>query len=206
MARDPLADSVILWTRLVPGGEDLADFFVLDTRQYRTDQVCAEPFDFGPVCEDAHDPANTLLGADQKAWLTDGLDSASGRWTFIAQQVPFAPVPFEFGGRLIGQLDTWEGYTAERDELTAVMADTSNPVVLTGDLHAAVVADVATEYGEDGAPGEVVATEFVATSISSIFGDEFGQAYEVGADKLGWSVTPTPPSGATRSSGSPRRS
>jgi alkaline phosphatase D len=95
-------------------------------------------------------------------------------------------VPFEFGGRLIAQIDTWEGYTAERDELAGSLAETSNPVVLTGDLHAAVVADVATSYGDDGAAGEVVATEFVATSISSIFGDEFGQAYEAGAEKLDW--------------------
>ena len=165
---------------------DLADFFVLDTRQFRTDQVCAQPFDFGPVCADADDPANTMLGPDQKAWLTEELGSASGRWTFIAQQVPFAPVPFEFGGQVIGQLDTWEGYTAERDEVTALLADVSNPVVLTGDLHAAVVADVATEYGDDGTSGDVVATEFVATSVSSIFGGGIDVAYEQGADGLEW--------------------
>jgi alkaline phosphatase D len=95
-------------------------------------------------------------------------------------------VPHEFSGQLIGQLDTWEGYTAERDEVTSLLADSSNPVVLTGDLHAAVVADVATEYRADGTAGDVVATEFVATSISSTYGDGLDDAFEVGAAKLGW--------------------
>ena len=165
---------------------DLAKVVVLDTRQFRTDQVCGQPADFGPVCADADDPANSMLGPDQKQWLTDELESADDRWTVVAQQVPFAPVPFEFNDRLIGQLDTWEGYTAERDEVTDLLAETSNPVVLTGDLHAAVVADVATEYGDDGSAGDVVATELVATSISSIFGAGIDVAYEEAAEGLDW--------------------
>ena len=67
-----------------------------------------------------------------------------------------------------------------------LLADVSNPFVLTGDLHAAVVADVATEYGDDGTSGDVVATEFVATSISSIFGAGIDVAYEQGAEGLEW--------------------
>jgi phosphodiesterase/alkaline phosphatase D-like protein len=51
----------------------LARFYVLDTRQYRTNQACARPSDIGAPCADVTEPARTMLGEEQEAWLGDAL-------------------------------------------------------------------------------------------------------------------------------------
>ncbi len=56
--------------RRVPFGR-LAEFFVLDTRQYRTDQPCGDGNK--PPCAASFDPKATLLGDEQERWLLDGL-------------------------------------------------------------------------------------------------------------------------------------
>ena len=51
---------------------DLASFSALDTRQYRTDQPCGD----GPrlPCAAEFDPAQTMTGPEQEAWLLSRLD------------------------------------------------------------------------------------------------------------------------------------
>ena len=56
----------------------LADFAVLDTRQYRTPQPCGNRL--GPLCPGAFDPAATILGERQRRWLFDRLDQSPARW------------------------------------------------------------------------------------------------------------------------------
>ncbi len=147
----------------------LADFFVLDTRQYRTDQPCGDK-NVWP-CAGALDPAATLLGADQKKWLKAGLAASPSRWNILAQQVMFAPadrLPGEKEGR---SMDQWPGYEHERRELLDFLgtAKVSNPVVLTGDIHCnwandLIPGDADTDASRTGKP---VASEYVGTSISS---------------------------------------
>ena len=48
---------------------DLATFHMLDTRQYRSDQSCGDGYD---DCPESFDPARSLPGAAQEAWLADG--------------------------------------------------------------------------------------------------------------------------------------
>ena len=67
---------------------DLASFFVLDTRQYRTDQPCGDRL--SPPCDATVDPNATLLGRDQATWLFDGLDRSRAQWNVIPQQVMLA--------------------------------------------------------------------------------------------------------------------
>ena len=73
-----------LYRRLVFG--DLIDMSVLDTRQYRSDQVC----DGGstPDCAARVDPARSMLGAAQERWLFENLGNTKARWTVLGQQVP----------------------------------------------------------------------------------------------------------------------
>ena len=63
-----------LYRRLAFG--DLAEFSVLDTRQYRTDQPCGDGNK--PQCPAALAPEATLLGEKQEQWFLDGL-SRSGK-------------------------------------------------------------------------------------------------------------------------------
>ena len=64
-------------------------------------------------------------------------------------------------------MDQWSGYDAERTRLLEFLAARrpANPVVLTGDIHSNWVNDLLVNF--DDAQGQVVATEFVVTSISS---------------------------------------
>jgi alkaline phosphatase D len=143
----------------------LARFFVLDTRQYRTDQPCGdgrkEP------CADARAESATLLGREQWKWLRDGLDSSAARWNVLAQQVMMGAVDFTGGARESYSMDQWPGYVAERRRLLQYLKDRkpANPVVLTGDIHSNWLNELRVEERRmEEAP---VAVEFVGTSISS---------------------------------------
>jgi alkaline phosphatase D len=151
----------------------LLRFNVLDTRQYRDDQALegSEEWDLS---------RRTLTGVAQQRWLWDGLHDSPARWNVLAQQIFFArrdgkPGP---GERLMS--DAWDGYPADRERVTRALADprTSNPVLLSGDVHSNWASDVLTDYRDHGA--KPVATEFVGTSISS-GGDGFDQSPEAAA-------------------------
>jgi alkaline phosphatase D len=150
--------------RQMPYG-DLASFFVLDTRQYRTDQPCGDRR--GPACPEVTAPEATLLGGDQEQWLLDGLDRSSTRWNVLPQQVMMARVDSLPGAEERISMDQWSGYETARRRLMQFLATRrpDNPVVLTGDIHSNWVNDLKVDYRDEGAP--TVATEFVGTSITS---------------------------------------
>jgi alkaline phosphatase D len=142
----------------------LARFHVLDTRQYRVDQPCGVPADFGPDCPDRTAPDRTLLGAEQEAWLGRSLRRSEATWDVLANQIVMTSMPL---GGAFYNLDQWDGYAAARTKLFDQMreAETENAVVITGDIHAAGVGDVV----DEGAGPEAVGTELVGSSISSRF-------------------------------------
>lgn len=64
----------------------LAQFDVLDTRQYRSDQAYGDGKHVpGPESED---PARTMTGAAQKRWLIDGWRASRALWNVVPQQSP----------------------------------------------------------------------------------------------------------------------
>ena len=144
---------------------DLASFFVLDTRQYRTDQPCDDRS--GPVCPAVLDPQATLLGDEQEQWLRDGLGRSASRWNVMPQQVMMARVDRMPGNEERIGMDVWSGYEVARRRLMEFLDERrpSNPIVLTGDIHSSWVNDLRVDYTDERAPA--VATEFVGTSISS---------------------------------------
>ncbi len=150
--------------RNVPFGR-LADFFVLDTRQYRTDQPCGEGKK--PLCDEAMDPSNTLLGKRQRNWLFNGLQRSETEWNILAQQVMMARVDRTAGPEIGYSMDQWPSAEMERRRILKFMHDREirNPVVLTGDIHSNWANELIADFDElDSA---TVATEFVGTSISS---------------------------------------
>jgi alkaline phosphatase D len=143
----------------------LADFSVLDTRQYRTDQPCGDRS--GPRCPAVFDEAATLMGPQQESWLFNRLDDSGARWNIIPQQVMVAPVDRRPGEEERYSMDQWSGYDAARRRLVDFLDNRrpSNPVVLTGDIHSNWVNDIKADFDEPSSAS--VATEFVVTSISS---------------------------------------
>ena len=143
----------------------LAQFSVLDTRQYRTDQPCGDRNK--PPCEGVDDPQATLLGTTQENWLLDRLATSPSTWNILAQQVMMARVDRKPGDAVAYSMDQWSGYEVGRRRLMKSIDERgiSNPVVLTGDIHTNWVNDLKIDY--DDANASTVATEFVGTSISS---------------------------------------
>lgn len=173
----PVGPDLQLYRRRTFG--DLLEFNMLDTRQYRDFQgmSCGEQgrLNNDGFCPDSLDPARTMLGERQKEWLFDGLAQTTAQWSCLAQQVPMArndldPLPdrASYGGE---DLDKWDGYAFERDQVVAAIGDASaarsfNPVVITGDVHASFVWDLKTDW-DDQSGASVVVAELVGTSISS---------------------------------------
>jgi alkaline phosphatase D len=163
-------------TRTVDWGR-LARFWVLDTRQYRSDQACNGGNDRVP-CGEWADPSRTLLGAAQERWLTGGLGASRAGWQVLAQQIMMAPYDFAPGTDELVSMDQWSGYPASRDRLLRAVGQRApnRTVFITGDIHSNWVADVRGDFSRPDAP--VVAAEFVGTSISS-GGDGADRAGEI---------------------------
>ena len=144
---------------------DLASCFVLDTRQYRTNQPCGDGR--VSVCDGTYDPAATLLGPEQERWLTTGLDQSETMWNVIPQQVQMTRVDWTAGDEESYGMDVWSGYEVARRRLMEFLATRrpNNPIVLTGDIHSNWVGDLKVDYQDSDGP--IVGTEFIGTSISS---------------------------------------
>ncbi|KPJ76147.1 MAG: hypothetical protein AMS19_13345 [Gemmatimonas sp. SG8_23] len=144
---------------------DLARFWVLDTRQFRSDQACGDGTRTVP-CGRWDDTSRTMLGVDQERWLGMGMRGSDATWRVLAQQVMMAPFDRDPGEDTFVHMDQWSGYPAARDRLLRRMAERpGGTVVLTGDIHANLVNDLRSSFDRPDRP--VVATEFVGTSVSS---------------------------------------
>ncbi len=161
-----------IYTRLDWGR--LARFHLLDDRQYRAHEACSryphgggsntvDPLD----CPALADPARTMLGAEQEAWLDAGLAEGGIGWNIIAQQTLMAPIDRKPGPGTLAWTDGWDGYPAARKRLLDSIASrkAANPVVIGGDVHSFWVADLKTDVGD--ANSAAVASEFCGTSITS---------------------------------------
>lgn len=165
----------------------LARIHLLDNRQYRDPQACPRPGRGGSNtvalqdCPALHDPRRSLLGAEQERWLANGWDLRRP-WNLVAQQTLMARHTWsdpsleaglsEGAGAGAGRgatywTDGWDGYAASRNRLLGTVAARQVPgvVVLGGDVHAHVVADLKADFDRPDAP--TVATEFCGTSIAS---------------------------------------
>lgn len=144
---------------------DLLDAHFLDTRQFRDDQPCGD--NFKPVCPEALDPKRTIMGAQEERWLLDGLAHGTARWNLVANQVMMMPLDRRTSdeGPVTWNMDSWAGYPAARRRLLDHIEArrVTNVVVCTGDEHQ----HYAGELRGRGGDGPAVATEFVATSVSS---------------------------------------
>ncbi len=150
--------------RRIPYGQ-LANFQMLDTRQYRSDQPNGDGLK--PWNEAEADPKASMLGDKQEHWLMRDLIASHSNWNILGQQVMMAHVDRTFGEEQKFSMDQWPGYSLSRNRLLKFMRDRQvpNPVVLTGDIHNHWVNDLKVNFQDENDP--VMGTEFVTTSISS---------------------------------------
>lgn len=168
----------------LPGGErmrlyqrflwgNLAEFSVLDLRQFRDPQPC-EPE--GPpagavididTCTEATDPSRTLMGTEQEFWFRIGFGRGGATWNVIAQPLMMAGLDQLPGpGRGVYN-DNWGGYQGNRERVMSLIKErgVENVVSIGGDIHGFWVSDI-TEAPFD-ANSTKLGAEFVCTSITS---------------------------------------
>jgi alkaline phosphatase D len=150
----------------------LAELSMLDLRTYRSQQASGIAVD---------DPARTITGDAQMAWLKQGLTTSTARWKLVGNPVMISrldvgTLPAWLLGplaKLLGipsngfaiNVDQWDGYNADRDELVAYLRahNTRDVVFLTGDIHTSWANEVVTRT----TIGNPAAAEFVVPSITS---------------------------------------
>jgi len=167
----------------------LARFYTLDTRQYRSPLACALPATFAtcntgtglrlrpggagggrmidttdPACrEEWQDPSRSMLGMEQERWFDAALKDSRARWNLIAQGTPFASLDQGSAQAPLVYSDAWPGYPAAQQRLLEALArnKVSNPVILSGDVHAFFVNEVRNPRGS------AVAVELITSSIAN---------------------------------------
>ncbi|MEV0297337.1 alkaline phosphatase D family protein [Nocardia sp. NPDC050710] len=164
LAQLPAGPSMRLHRRYAFG--DLAEITMLDTRQFRNDQVCG---DGGLVadCAERFATDRTILGAQQRDWLIDGLAHSPARWQILGNQVAMGQADYDVGPGVAVGTDSWDGYVADRNTVLGAAADrgVDNLVVITGDRHQNCAANLRRDYADAESP--VVASEFIGTSITT---------------------------------------
>ncbi|MYW64577.1 alkaline phosphatase [Streptomyces sp. SID8379] len=142
----------------------LAQFDILDTRQYRTNQANGDGWK-SPTPE-SEAASQTLPGFTQERWLIDGWRRSRALWNVVPQQVTFGRRNNPDGTDTLS-MDSWDGYPASRERLLqgARSAHVENLMVLTGDVHVSYAMDIKRDAAD--ADSATVGTEIVTTSITS---------------------------------------
>ena len=183
------ASSMRIYRRVDWGS--LASFLLLDGRQYRTDQPGDDtPQDFGRWVEGMFDPAGTMLGEEQEAWLEAEFARDPARWTYIAQQTVVSSLNGAVGALVpsispvlangVFNYDAWDGYWPARTRLTTAIrnAQLRNTVVLTGDFHTNLTFDLLDEWPD---PRDATSPENMNEAIVNWQGTKIGTEVCAGA-------------------------
>jgi alkaline phosphatase D len=151
---------------------DLFDLIMLDTRFAGRDRRIVSNCDLAGI----EDPARSLLGAEQEAWLFEALRGSharGARWRLLGQQVMFGQLSDAAEG-CVSHPDQWDGYAQNRSRVLEVLRGEGidNVLILTGDAHSSWAMDITENPFDpmlyDPATGEgSLAVEFVAPGITS---------------------------------------
>lgn len=143
-----------------------AQVHLLDTRQYRSDQVCGTGFPADFPCPDLQDPGRTMTGRRQESWLFRQLKNSRAPVNVLAQQTWFSPYRYaESPEQRLWNMDQWDGYPLQRQRIIDRLAGVSSPVVLSGDWHCANANTIHRDPLDSDS--EKIGHEFATTSISS---------------------------------------
>ena len=169
----------------------LADFHLLDTRQYRDPEVPANTTFAGvldaqdtalPPGEQMFAPGRTTLGARQKRWLKRSLRRARGLWQLIGSSYDMAPWKIidrdtpelramdpmlQRNGGVYVSNEAWDDYQAERRELMEFIAQhqVPNVVVSSGHTHFYKASEIMPDFDDPASP--ITAVEFVTGSLTA---------------------------------------
>ena len=159
----PTGPDMLLYRRVTYG--NLAQFNVLDTRQYRSNQAAGDGRDAPNPTQ--KDTSRTMTGAEQESWLLNGLAASGATWNVLAQQVFFAQRDFDTSAGELYAMDAWDGYLGSRNRIMNFIRDRRirNPVVITGDVHNNWACNLKADFYNQRTA--TLGVEFVGTSVTS---------------------------------------
>jgi len=130
-----------------------------DERSYRHEQ-CPQKFN-AASCPNPN--PNTMLGDKQREWFFSKLSEEGFSWKLWANEVLFDQLVVG----TVSNTDSWDGYSGERQQIIdyLISKNIDNLVILTGDLHTFIAAEVPDRFANDYQ--KVVAAEFMTGAISS---------------------------------------
>jgi alkaline phosphatase D len=172
---------------------NLANFNVLDTRQFRSYWACANQGSLiestckertaDPVMSNnkpsrrhtylggevmgSHTESSPWLKDSQENWLKGKLSSPGPTWNVLAQQViMFKYDHKDWSGNYYSE--AWDSYSATRDRILKHIVEKKvrNPIVLSGDMHSGWASNLESNF-HDSSTLDVIGAEFTGTSISS---------------------------------------
>lgn len=139
---------------------------LLDTRQYRSDQVPIDRISHPAQAVTPEDRNRGMLGEAQERWLLDSLKRSDAPFNVLAQQTWFAPFNYsDDPARPDFNMDQWDGYPRQRQRLVDAMSEVDNTIVLSGDWHCANASTIHRDPSDVSSPR--VGWEFASTSIAS---------------------------------------
>jgi len=136
-----------------------------DERSYR-ESPCPKRYQTkGCPTQDIH----TMLGVWQKSWFFSKLSEEGFSWKVWANEVQFVQSTID---GLFGSTDAWDGYSGERWQILEFLKakNMDNLVILTGDRHAFLAAEVPDRFVGDYK--KVLGAEFMTGAISSVNASE----------------------------------
>jgi len=139
---------------------------LLDSRQYRSDQVPVNRLPREAAAAMREDRNRGMLGEEQERWLLESLRRSDAPFNVLAQQTWFAP--FNYSDDLASpdfNMDQWDGYPRQRQRIIDALAKVNKPVVLSGDWHCAKASTIHRDPMDAQSPQ--VGWEFASTSIAS---------------------------------------
>lgn len=177
---------------------DLASLIMLDTRLYRRDPQpnAGADIDNDSIIAALRDPSRRMLGTEQEEWLRTRLMRAEDTtWQIVGQQVMVArmeppdlePLVDTDKPSLFSRddllavidnsknhapqiLDVWDGYPAAKDDLLRNLQEfAKNPVVLSGDLHTAMAANLSRTPDEPPVAVELMTPSVTSPGLSAYF-------------------------------------
>lgn len=128
----------------------LARLTLLDSRQFRDPEPAS--------AEEQQAEDRSILGAEQEEWAAQRLVRSPATWNLLANGVVLTPISED-------RTDMWDGYPAARRRLMQAMAEAGNAVMLTGDIHKHVAAELRADAADPDA--QTIGVELVCTSVAS---------------------------------------
>lgn len=164
--RPPTGADVTVYRSITAGG--LARITLLDERQYADEPPCRDTSisDTGD-CADRTGSDREYLGTEQQAWFADTVSKGDVVWDLVGNPTVLSGVNAGSADEPAYYLETWDGYPDARQRfLDSLGKATGQPLILTGDYHAGMVADLHAEPGDTST--DVLTTELMTPAISSV--------------------------------------